>query len=229
MNILSGLSISSSSEIILFAICAYLMGFLAAIPIGATQIEIAKRLIHGLTHSAVMIVAGAVISDFTYGVIAMFGVAPFLQTPSIVAIFSIANSAILTTLGIITIRHSRKQPHEIANSNGFLPKKQVAFITGYLLAVANPLIIYWWVLGSRFLGGIFHIEKYSTGNIFLYLIAGTLGIGSYPMTIFIVVHKTKKFFSGTTIMKTTFVFGIALFALAAYFMYEALNYYLGHN
>jgi len=226
MKILPDLLVSSSSEIILFAICAYVMGFLAAIPIGATQIEIAKRLLHGLTHSAIMIVAGAVISDFTYGVIAMFGIAPFLQTQGIVAIFSIANAIILILLGIVTIGQSRKKPEDIQGSKAILPKKEVAFITGYLLAVANPLIIYWWVLGSRFLGGIFHIEKYTTPHIFLYLMAGTLGIGSYPMTIFIAVHKTKKFFSGKTIMKTTFIFGLALFVLAAYFLYEALDYYI---
>jgi threonine/homoserine/homoserine lactone efflux protein len=226
MKILPCLIVLSPLNIILFALSAYVMGFLAAIPIGATQIEIAKRLLNGLTFSAIMIVAGAVISDFTYGVIALFGIAPFLQTLGIIAIFSLANSIILIVLGILTIRQSRKKADDNQDSIEILPKKRVAFVTGFLLAVANPVIIYWWLLGSRFLGGIFHIEKYTIFNIFLLLIAGTLGIGSYPMTIFIVVHKTKRFFSGKTIMKTTFIFGLALFGLAAYFLYEALSYFL---
>jgi threonine/homoserine/homoserine lactone efflux protein len=216
----------SFTDIILFALTAYIMGFLAAIPIGATQIEIAKRLLNGYTFSAVMIVAGAVISDFTYGAIAMFGIAPFLQNPGIVAIFSAINSVILVVLGIVTIRQSKKKPDDIQGSKTLLPKKRVAFVTGFLLAVANPIIIYWWILGSRFLGGIFHVEKYDTFYIFLFLISGTLGIGSYPMTIFIGVHKTKRFFSGKAVMKTTFIFGLALFGLAAYFLFEALKYYV---
>jgi hypothetical protein len=97
MKILPCLIVLSPLNIILFALSAYAMGFLAAIPIGATQIEIAKRLLNGLTFSAIMIVAGAVISDFTYGVIALFGIAPFLQTPGIIAIFSLANSMIIKT------------------------------------------------------------------------------------------------------------------------------------
>ena len=202
------------------------MGFLAAIPIGATQIEIAKRLLNGLTFSAMMIVAGAVISDFTYGIIALFGIAPFLQTPGILAIFSLANSIILIVLGIVTLRQNKSNLSDKQISAELLTKKHVSFITGFLLAVANPIIIYWWLLGSRFLGGIYHIEKYDTFTIFLFLISGTLGIGSYPMTMLFGIHKRKKFFSEKTVRKTTFIFGIVLFVLAAYFLYEALSYFL---
>ncbi len=204
------------------------MGFIAAIPIGATQIEIAKRLLHGYIFSAIMIVAGAVTSDFTYGVIALFGIAPFLQGKEITAIFALVNSAILIVLGIFTLRQSRINLNEKDKkvSNEILSKKRVGYITGFLLAVANPVIIYWWVLGSRFMGSVFHIEKYTLSYTFLFLIAGTMGIASYPMTIFIMIRKTKKFFSPGVIRKTTFIFGLALFGLAAYFLYDGLKYFM---
>lgn len=202
------------------------MGFLAAIPVGATQIEIAKRIIHGYTFSAMMIVAGAVISDFTYGVIALFGIAPFLESPQSIAIFSVINSIILIVLGIITLHQSGAKLNLNLNSKEVLTKRKVAFITGFLLAVTNPLMIYWWLLGSHILGSVYGIEKYSTFNIFLFLISGTLGIGSYPMTILFGIHMTKRFFSESGIRKTTFIFGIALFGLAAYFLYQALKYFI---
>lgn len=224
MTIFPALMALSPFNIILFALSAYVLGFLAAIPIGATQIEIAKRLLNGYTRSAMMIVAGAVISDFTYGIIAMFGIAPFLQSPETEGIFSVINSVILIILGILTLRQTKKKPPGAKNvPKEMLIKNKVSFVTGFLLAVANPLIIYWWLLGSRFLGGIYQLEKYNTFYIFLFLISGTLGIGSYPMTIFIIVRKTKKFFSETGIRKTTFIFGIALFGLAAYFIYHSAN------
>lgn len=202
------------------------MGFLAAIPIGATQIEIAKRLIRGYTFSAIMIVAGAVISDFSYGAIALFGIAPYLQSRESIAIFSALNSIILIILGILTIRQNKKEKNEKENSKELLPKKNVAFITGFLLAVTNPLMIYWWLLGSRFLGSIYGVERYDTFFILLLLISGTLGIGSYPLTMLFGIYKAKKSFTESGIRKTTFIFGLALFGLAGYFMYEALNYFI---
>jgi len=216
----------SALNIFLFALSAYIMGFLAAIPIGATQIEIAKRLLNGLTFSAMMIVAGAVISDFTYGLIALFGIAPFLQTPGILAIFSLANSIILIVLGIVTLRQNEPKSNDKQTSKEMLTKKHISFVTCFLLAVANPIIIYWWLLGSGFLGGIFSIAKYDTFTIFLFLVSGTLGIGSYPMTMLFGIHKRKKFFSEKTIRKATFIFGLALFGLAVYFLYEGLIYFL---
>lgn len=216
-------------NIILFALTAYVMGFLAAIPIGATQIEIAKRFINGYTFSAIMIVAGAVISDFTYGVIALFGIAPFLQNPQSIAMFSVINSIVLIILGIFTIRQSSTKSGEKQLSKDILPKKHLAFITGFLLAVTNPLMIYWWLLGSHFLGSVYRIQRYDTSIIFLLLISGTLGIGSYPMTMLFGLHKTKRFFSEAGIRKTTFIFGLALFGLAAYFLYQSLSYFIKPN
>jgi LysE type translocator. len=54
------------------------MGFVAAVPVGATQLEIARRSLNGYFSSALMIMVGSVISDVMYGIIALFGIAPFL-------------------------------------------------------------------------------------------------------------------------------------------------------
>ena len=57
------------------------LGFVTAIPIGGSQIEAAKRAIHGHLRAAWMVVLGSVSSDIMYGAIALFGVAPFLDVP----------------------------------------------------------------------------------------------------------------------------------------------------
>ena len=132
MTIFPALMALSPFNIILFALSAYVLGFLAAIPIGATQIEIAKRLLNGYTRSAMMIVAGAVISDFTYGIIAMFGIAPFLQSPETEGIFSVINSVILIILGILTLRQTKKKPPGAKNvPKEMLVKNKVSFATGF--------------------------------------------------------------------------------------------------
>ncbi len=83
------------------------MGFVAAVPVGATQLEIARRSINGYLSSALVVVAGALLSDVMYGTIALFGIASFLQDPKVVAVFEAVSAVVCAALGIWAIR--RKQ------------------------------------------------------------------------------------------------------------------------
>ena len=60
-------------EFTLFTISAFAMGFLAAIPSGPVQVEVARRSINGYLTSSIAIIAGAFVADAVYGVIALFG------------------------------------------------------------------------------------------------------------------------------------------------------------
>ena len=205
-----------------FIAIAYLMGFAAAIPVGATQLEIAKRSLNGFPSSAVMLAAGSVISDAAYGVIALFGIAPFLQSPSATIIFSFVNAGILIILGFWALAESRKKIREDVKSKKILKKKNVAFITGFSLAVTNPIMIYWWLMGHRFLSDFNLIEWGKNPSTIVFLAAGSLGIGSYLILLTFGVYKIKKFFSFSTIKKITAYFGISLFLFAAYFLFKSL-------
>lgn len=205
-----------------FIVIAYLMGFTAAIPVGATQLEIARRSLNGFPSSAVMLVAGSVISDAMYGVIALFGIAPFLQSPNVTIIFGFVNAGILIVLGIWALAESRKKIREDVKTKNILKKKNVSFITGFSLAVTNPVMIYWWLLGHRFLSDFNLIEWGKNPSTTVFLAAGSLGIGSYLLLLTFGVYKIKKFFSFSTIKKITAYFGISLFLLAAYFLFKSL-------
>jgi threonine/homoserine/homoserine lactone efflux protein len=206
-----------------FIIVAYLMGFIAAIPVGATQLEIARRSLNGFPSSAAMLVAGSVISDTMYGVIALFGIAPFLQSPSVTMVFGFANAGILTALGIWALIESKKNIKADTNGKNILKKKNISFLTGFSLAVTNPIMIYWWLLGHRFLNGFNLIEWGRDPSIIVFLAAGSLGIGSYLLLLAFGVYKIKKFFSVRTIKKITAYFGISLFLLAAYFLLKSIE------
>lgn len=205
-----------------FIVIAYLMGFAAAIPVGATQLEIARRSLNGFPSSAVMLVAGSVISDAMYGVIALFGIAPFLQSPNVTIIFGFVNASILIVLGFWALAESRKKIREDVKSKKILKKKNIAFITGFSLAVTNPIMIYWWLMGHRFLSDFNLIEWGKNPSTIVFLAAGSLGIGSYLILLTFGVYKIKKFFSFSTIKKITAYFGISLFLLAAYFLFKSL-------
>lgn len=206
-----------------FVMIAYLMGFIAAMPIGATQLEIARRALNGFPASAVMLVAGSVISDAIYGIIALFGVAPFLQSPTVSAVFGIVNAGILIILGIWALIESKRKVNEDIKIKNILKKKNISFLTGFSLAVTNPIMIYWWLLGHRFISDFNLIEWGRNSSITVFLAAGSLGIGSYLLLLTFGVYKIKKFFSVRTIRKMTAYFGISLFLLAVYFFLKSIE------
>ena len=194
------------------------MGFVVAIPIGATQLEIARRSLNGFLSSALMIVVGSVISDIMYGVIALLGIAPFLQEPTVMAVFWLLNAIILIVLAIWTIRQSKSPIRHHSRSGNRLGKHNVAFLTGFSLAITNPLMVVWWIFGVRLLMDLRLMVKHTTSQTVLFLVVGGLGIGSYLSLLAFIVFKAKRFFSELTIKKITLAFGVVLLGLATYFM-----------
>ncbi len=124
------------------------MGFFTAIPIGATQIEIAKRSLNNQLQAGLMVVFGSVSSDVMYGFIALFGVAPFLRNQMVIAIFKMVGAAILLILAFFTFRQNTKA--DIMNlTDSILKDKRLSFITGFSLALTNPVMIFWWLIGTQ--------------------------------------------------------------------------------
>ena len=217
---------STQLNLALFVLSAFAMGFIAAIPIGATQLEIARRSIHGYYVSALMLVAGSVLSDSLYGVIAFFGIAPFLQDKGVIALFRIVNAVILIGLGLWAFRESRVFSIEDKLAGRILSRRHLSFITGFLLAVTNPLMIFWWLTGARIIMDAGIVKQLGQTDIIIFLTAGSLGIGSYLTALALGVYKAKKFFSSGGIRKLTSVFGIILFLLAGYFIVQTVQGFL---
>lgn len=211
---------------ILFLLTAFVMGFIAAIPIGATQLEIARRSINGYPTSAIMIVAGSVISDTLYGVIAFFSIAPFLRSNTVIAVFWIVNAVILIVLGIFAIKGSREDMTADNHLNELLQKRNVAFITGFSLAVTNPLMIIWWLLGAQLITQFGFVSSFRTEDYVVFLLSGAAGIASYLSLLTLGTYKAKKLFSSAGIRKLSFVFGTILFALAGYFIFKSAETFM---
>jgi len=206
---------------ILFVLGAFVMGFLAAIPIGASQIEIAKRALNGYIYSALMVVAGTTLSDTMYGVIAFFGIAPFLNQPIVTAIFRLINSLILITLGIWAIHGSEVKEDKKNLTQELLKKKKIAFITGFSLALTNPMIMLWWLIGLHFFISVGIIEQNNIYNTIIFLFIGAAGIASYQILLAFSVYKSKKFFSEKGVRRLMVILGWALIVFAVYFIYLA--------
>ncbi len=206
----------------MFLFSAYIMGFLTAIPIGATQIEIAKRSLNNQPQAAYMVALGSVCSDVMYGFIAMFGVAPFLESRTVMAYFGLFAAAILWVLAFFTFRDSGKADMQEL-SGTILKSKRLSFAIGFTLAVTNPMMIAWWLIGEKFIRELGLVRNFTTDTTLLFLGTGGLGLFSYLFALSNILYKTKKFISKEIMKKVNSGLGIVLVLLSFYFLISSLR------
>lgn len=209
-------------NIFLLLLLAFMMGFIAAIPIGATQIEIAKRSLNDHRRAAFMVVIGSVCSDVMYGFIALFGIAPFLKSKIVIAVFGLAATFILLALAFLTFRDGKKLGVSEINQS-VLKSNKLSFITGFSLAITNPMMIFWWLIGTRIIKDLGLVSDFDFTTSLLFLIAGGMGIGSYLSTLTNILHWAKKFISNTISKKVSYGLGITLVLLSFYFLFSSLR------
>jgi threonine/homoserine/homoserine lactone efflux protein len=202
--------------------CAFIMGFMAAVPVGATQLEIARRSINGYLSSALVVVAGALLSDMLYGTIALFGIASFLQDPKIVAAFEAVSAILCVALGIWAIRESRHSVGGDWPAARFLKQHHTAVVTGFALSAMNPLMIMWWLFSARVLRDCGVFRQYDTSSLVVFLLAGSLGIATYSSLLALVVYRAKTFCTERTIRRVSLACGVVLLGLATYFAVKSV-------
>jgi threonine/homoserine/homoserine lactone efflux protein len=221
----------------LFLFSVYVLGFLAAIPIGASQIEVARRSLNGFLVSALVVVAGSVSSDFVYGSIALYGLAPFLQKPEVEAIFWLVNAVLILVFAIIMLRDSKAGENLKINLNMSvdnsksgnvslqqprLANRRLAYITGFSLAFTNPLMIAWWLLAAKFLRDIGIAPELTNTSRVFFLLAGCFGIGSYLSLFAAIIYRRHKSFSPKHVRSITRWFGIVMILFAIYFVIRSV-------
>jgi len=209
--------------VFLFAL-AMGLGFLTAIPVGGSQIEVAKRAIHGHLRSAGMVVLGSVSSDVMYGLISLYGLAPFLQVRWVMAAFNSAGAVVLWGLAFATLRESRKLHHlEIELSS--LRRKRRAYITGFSLAVTNPQMILAWLYGVVLARHLGLANPFTDFLKAVFIAGGVIGLGSYLTVLALVLHRLKHFIPIRALGRVYYWLGITLVFLSFFFVYNAIRYF----
>ena len=200
------------------------LGFITAIPVGGSQIEAAKRAIHGHLWAAWMVVLGSVSSDIMYGVIALFGIAPFLEIPWVTAVFSAVGAVVLWVLAYLTIKESQK-PHHLRLDLDSLKSKRWAYLTGFFLAATNPAMILTWLYGATLAKHLGLATPFTSGLKVIFIAGGALGLGGYLASLSAVMHRIKHFIPMKAIGRVYYWLGIALSLLSLFFVYSFLRYF----
>lgn len=200
------------------------LGFITAIPVGGSQIEAAKRAIHGHLWAAWMVVLGSVSSDIIYGVIALFGIAPFLEIPWVAAVFSAVGAVVLWVLAYLTIKESRR-PHHLRLDLDSLKSKRWGYLTGFFLAATNPPMILTWLYGATLAKHLGLATPFTSGLKVIFVAGGALGLGGYLAALSAVMHRIKHFIPMKAIGRIYYWLGLALALLSLFFVYSFLRYF----
>src|SRR4030042_171513 len=206
----------------LLLLVIYSLGFVSAIPIGPAQIEIAKRSLNNHLWAAVMVVCGSLASDVMYGVIALFGVAPFFNNQKAVAIFELCGAVILWILAFLTLREGTR-PHLLEFTPSFLKSRRIAFITGFSLSVINPMMIFWWLVGVQIVRHLDLVDAFTPALAISFVLCGALGLATYLTALAVALHWAKKFFTNKAMRKIYVALGLVLILLSLYFLVNSLR------
>jgi threonine/homoserine/homoserine lactone efflux protein len=200
------------------------LGVVAAVPVGPVQIEAAKRAMAGHLRAGLMVVAGSFVSDAGYGAIAMFGIAPVIQKPALLAAFSGAGAVILWVLAYLTWRESRS-PHALNLDESSLANHRWALVTGFLLGASNPPIILSWLFGATVAHRIGLSPFASVTSKGCFVAGGALGLAGYLTGMALVTMRMRHFFSTRVIARIYWWLAVVLLALSLYFVHGVWAYF----
>jgi threonine/homoserine/homoserine lactone efflux protein len=210
---------------LLLFLLAFSLGFVAAIPIGGSQVEMAKRAVHGHLRAAAAVILGSVTSDVVYGVVALFGVAPLLDTPWVLASLNAAGAVILWVLAFLTLRASRS-PQDLGGTGSPLASRRWAYLTGFSLALSNPQMMLSWLLAVALAKHLGLASPFPGSAKALFLAGGALSLGSYLRVLGAVMYRIKHFIPPTALGRVYVWLAFTLVALSGLFVYGAVRFFV---
>lgn len=201
------------------------LGFLSAIPIGAVQLQVVKKAIRGLRKPAIMIALGSGTSDLIYGILTLFGLGGFLASARFQVVFYLLGAAVLSFLLCHSIREFRRHvPAAGGAPNGGKNEHAVGFMTGFTLAITNPSIVLWWIVGFKvFLDlGLFAEATFILRLVFV--ISGVTGLVGYLLLLAMIIHRRHRDIPDRVFRLMNLALILLFLVLIAYFVYKAWEY-----
>lgn len=208
----------------LLILTIYVIGFFTAIPIGAVQVEVAKRSLGGYLKQALLVVAGSVSSDILYGFIAMFGIAPLLGHPKVMAAFWLAGAAVMGASAFQTLRHHG--PKEVRKVEAALSDSRIALSLGFSLAVTNPLVLFWWLICSEIVKDLGLVSVFDKTATAVFLLSGAAGFATYLVSLSLFLHHIGKDMTKKAEARINRALGSVLVLLSLYFLFKSLRVFL---
>ncbi|MFD2658402.1 LysE family transporter [Gracilibacillus thailandensis] len=195
------------------------LGISLSAPVGPINIAQFNKGIHHGFLNAWLVGIGGMLADVLFMFIIYYGLADYLTTPIPKLLMWTLGCLVLIYLGYESIRDSKKKI-TLAESNQYEPPIK-SFVTGFLLAVSNPLNIIFWIgiYGSVLTEAVHTIGKQQA---LLYSGAIFIGIMIWDVSMAAIAHFSRKRINNTIIKWISIIAGIVLWIFGLNFGYQAI-------
>lgn len=195
-----------------------IIGAVSMIPVGAVQLQIIKKSMRGQLRAAIATALGSVTSDCIYGLLILFGFGSFMMERRWqIALYG---AGVLVLAGVL-IKMFRERNSLTFRQEG-TPKYhgRLSFVSGFSIAIANPGMLVWWVIGYHFLYGLGLFTEITFGIKALFLISACAGLGGYLIAAALAAYRLKKSFSDRTLRRINMGIFVLLTLLLLYFVFK---------
>ena len=175
---------------------------------------------------ALAVAAGSVTSDFIYGTLTLFGIGHFLVLKqSQIIIYSLG----ILVLSFLLYRSYQEYRHVChPEDSPLVYKKRFSFLTGFSIAITNPGIIIWWIIGFKLFIDMSVFTEITPSIKMLFIVGGCAGLGGYLIFIAHVLHRMGKGLSREVHQPHAVGLMVLLVVLIGYFGWQlfsiAFNY-----
>jgi threonine/homoserine/homoserine lactone efflux protein len=193
-----------------------------AAPIGPINIEIVRRGLRGGFRAGWLVGLGAVSADTIYCALIVSGVAPIADSVRLRVPLFLAGAVVLLFLGVGSLRAAASDTDPNANTRGTPPSSRRSYVAGFLLAVANPMgIVYWLSIGGALVASA--VDR--AGPTGAPLLIGGVFVGIVCWVSFLagLTRAGRRFVSAGVLRWSTAASGVLLVAFGLYFAVQGVQ------
>lgn len=197
-------------------------------PVGAVQLEVARKAISGHYMPAILVAFGSATSDLVYGILTIFGLGGFLFDRQFQIVVYILGIIVLLFLLLRAIKEHKNGV--IDDDNPLVYKKRISFLTGFTIAVTNPGMVIWWIVGFKLFIDLDLFVAITPCIKIIFILSGCFGLMGYLVFIASLLHRMKQSVSDRFLHNINVFLMILLSALISYFIVKLVsiifNYHL---
>lgn len=205
----------------LLIIIGLIMGFLSSMPVGAVQLEVAKKAINGHLMPAIAVAIGSASSDFIYGVLTLFGLGGFLFHKEFKIVTYIMGIIVLSFLFYRSLREHKYGVRQ--DDSPLVYKKRLSFLTGFTIAITNPGMIIRWIVGFKIFIDFSIFTEITPIIKFIFILSGCCGLVGYLIFIATILNRMQKSVSDRFIHRMNIFLMILLSVIIIYFIIKIIS------
>lgn len=196
------------------------LGLVSAVPIGAVQVQVVKAALHGNRRGAVSMAFGSGTSDFIYGILTLFGFGHFMMSPGFQLFFYIVGASVLVFILYRTIRELRHggavRDPVIHGKN----RRRRGFATGFTLAITNPGIVIWWIVGFKIFLDFGLFTEVTVPLRIAFVLSGAGGLACYLLILAVTIARIHRDIPERAFQRMNLALVIVLAVVTLYFLYK---------